>query len=74
MKRATRGKPLSKSDKDRNKMLFKIRAQVERPFAIIKSKWGHNRARYIGLFRNKAHLLLVYMAYNLRRAYTLSMI
>jgi IS5 family transposase len=74
MKRGARGKPLSESDKARNKRLSRIRAQVERPFGIIKSKWGHNRARYLGLFRNKVHLLLIFIAYNMRRAYSLSVI
>ncbi|OPL16293.1 MAG: hypothetical protein AVO38_08050 [delta proteobacterium ML8_D] len=71
MNRRARAKPLSKSDKARNKKLSKIRAQVESPFGIIKFKWGHNRARYLGLFRNKVHLLLIFIAYNMRRAYSL---
>lgn len=62
------------ADKLRNKKLSKIRAQVERPFGIIKSKWGYNRARYLGLFRNRVHLLLIFIAYNIRRAYSLSVI
>jgi IS5 family transposase len=74
LKKAARGKPLSEADKVRNKKLSRIRAQVERPFGIIKSKWGHNRARYLGLFRNKVHLLLIFIAYNMRRAYSLSVI
>jgi IS5 family transposase len=74
LKKAARGKPLSEADKVRNKKLSKIRAQVERPFGIIKSKWGHNRARYLGLFRNKVHLLLIFIAYNMRRACSLSVI
>ena len=74
LKKAARGKPLSEADKVRNKKLSKIRAQVERPFGIIKSKWGHNRARYLGLFRNKVHLLLIFIAYNMRRTYSLSVI
>ncbi len=72
MKKAHRGAPLSEEDRKRNKEISKIRAQVERPFAIIKSKWGHARARYIGLFRNEVHLLLISMAYNLRRACSLA--
>lgn len=40
MKRGARGKALSKSDKARNKSLSKIRAQVDRPFGIIKSEVG----------------------------------
>jgi len=72
MKKASRSKPLTQEDKRRNKRISKVRAQVERPFAIIKSKWGHARARYIGLFRNEVHFLLIAMAYNLRRVCSLS--
>ena len=72
MKKAARGKPLSEEDKKRNKEISKIRSQVERPFAIIKSKWGHRRARYIGTFKNKVHLILIAIAYNLRRACSLA--
>ena len=72
MKKASMGKPLTQEDKRRNKRISKVRAQVERPFAIIKTKWGHARARYIGLFRNEVHLLLISMAYNLRRTCSLS--
>jgi len=67
MKRATKDKPLTEEEKKRNKEISKIRSQVERPFAIIKSKWGHVRARYIGLFKNKVHLCLIAISYNLRR-------
>ncbi len=59
MKKAVRGRPLSREDRLRNKKISRIRAQVERPFAIIKSKWGHARARYIGLFRNEVHVHLI---------------
>ena len=72
MKKAHRGAPLSEEDRKRNKEISKIRAQVKRPFAIIKSKWGHARARYIEFFRNEVHLLLISMAYNLRRACSLA--
>jgi len=72
MKRAARGKPLSEEDKKRNKEISRIRSQVERPFAIIKSKWGHRRARYLGAFKNKVHLILIAIAYNLRRACSLA--
>ena len=71
LKRAVRGRPLSESDRARNRELSRVRAEVERPFAIIKAKWGHVRARYIGLFRNKVHFLLLSTAYNIRRACTL---
>ena len=72
MKKGSRGKPLSVEDRRRNRLISKIRAQAERPFAIIKSKWGPARARYIGLFKNEVHCLLISMAYNIRRVCSLS--
>ena len=47
MKKAHGGAPISKEDRKRNKEISKIRTRVKRPFAIIMSKWGHARARYI---------------------------
>ena len=40
MKKAHGGAPISKEDRKRNKEISKIGTQVERPFAIIMSKWG----------------------------------
>ena len=72
MKRASRGNPLTDEERERNKLIAKIRASVERSFAIIKSKWGHSRARYVGIVKNKIHFTLIAIAYNLRRLCALS--
>jgi len=71
MRKGFRNRPLSQEDKEWNKAISRIRANIERPFAIIKSKWGHMRARYFDLFRNEAHLFFLCIAYNMRRAYAL---
>ena len=68
MDKAVRGKPLTPEQRDRNKAIGKVRSQVERVFAVIKFVWGHCRARYVGEEKNGAHLSLIAMAYNLRRA------
>lgn len=48
--------------------LTPIRAQVERLFGLMKRSYGYRRVRYHGLARNRAQLLLMGMATNLRRA------
>lgn len=56
----------------RNKQITPIRARVETVFAIFKKHMGYRRVRYIGLIKNKAQLLLLAFAYNLRRAMVLA--
>jgi transposase, IS5 family len=51
-----------------NVALTPIRCQVERLFGLMKRSYGYRRVRYRGLDRNRAQLLLMCMAVNLRRA------
>jgi IS5 family transposase len=51
-----------------NVALTPIRCQVERLFGLMKRSYGYRRVRYRGLARNRAQLLLMCMAINLRRA------
>ena len=51
-----------------NVALTPIRCQVERLFGLMKRSYGYRRVRYRGLQRNRAQLLLMCMAINLRRA------
>jgi IS5 family transposase len=51
-----------------NVALTPIRCQVERLFGLMKRSYGYRRVRYRGLDRNRAQLLLMCMAINLRRA------
>lgn len=67
LKRAYRNKPLTEEEKRRNKQLSSIRSTVERVFGILKQHYGMGKARYLGKARNHARLLLMCMAYNLKR-------
>lgn len=52
----------------RNKLIKPIRAPVENVFASWKRLYGYRRVRYRGLERNRLHLDLLVIAFNLRRA------
>jgi IS5 family transposase len=61
---------LAPADRERNRMLSKIRAFVEHPIAWIKNM-GHRRTRYRGRLRNALDFGLVAAAYNLKRSFSL---
>ena len=67
LKRAYRNRPLTKTEKQPNKPLSSIRSTVEWVFGILKLHYGMGRARYLGKARNHARLLLMRMAYKLKR-------
>lgn len=52
----------------RNRLIAPIRANVERLFGTMKRSYGYRRVRYRGLAKNRAHLYLLCIAINLRRA------
>jgi len=52
----------------RNRLISPIRAEVETIFAIFKRRMGYHTVRYVGLAKNASHLLLLSLAYNMRRA------
>ena len=52
----------------RNHLIGPIRANVERLFGLMKRSYGFRQVRYRGLVRNQAHLHLLCIAINLRRA------
>lgn len=58
--------------KRENKRFGRIRAAVERPFAVFKTHYGLRRMRFFSLARNSAQFLLACCAYNLRRAASLA--
>jgi transposase, IS5 family len=62
------GPPLTHWQKQHNRLIAPIRAAVETVFAVLKRRMGYRVVRYVGLVKNQAHLLLVALAYNLRRA------
>ena len=54
--------------KRRNRLIGRMRAGVERPFAVFKERYGLRRMRFYTLARNHVQILLACCAYNLRRA------
>ena len=69
MKRGNKHHPeVSEGDKERNELISKVRARVEKVFGTLKRTYRYSRVRYIGLERNTTEMWLKCMAYNLRRA------
>lgn len=59
--------------KRRNKMIARVRAAVERPFAVFKEHYRLRRMRFYTLVRNRAQVILACCCYNLRRAVSVLM-
>jgi len=59
---------LSPRQKRRNQLIARVRAAVERPFAVFKEQYGLRRMRFYNLARNRVQVVLACCAYNLRRA------
>lgn len=69
--KAYRAKPLTSKQIKRNKLFAKIRNDVEKPFAFMKSVLNYNRCKYYNLNRNRLQFVLNSMVYNIRRMITL---
>jgi IS5 family transposase len=69
--KARRNKPLVAWQESFNKVMSRIRAPVEHPFAAMKGVFGFARCRYRGLARNDVHVQLFGCAYNIKRAWGL---
>lgn len=54
--------------KRRNQLIARVRAAVERPFAVLKERYGMRRMRCFNLATNRTQCLLAACGYNLRRA------
>jgi IS5 family transposase len=63
---------LTPEDHARNRAIGRIRAPVERSFAVMKRWYGYTRVRYRTLARNALQLQLLCVAINLRRALVLT--
>src|SRR4029077_7874773 len=69
MRRPNKHHPeLPPRQKQRNRLIAKIRAAVERPYAVFKENYGLRRLRFFNLERNQVLIVLACCAYNLRRA------
>jgi len=65
-------RPLEAAGRARNRAIGKLRAPVERTFAILKRWYGYRRVRYRSLVKNALQLQLLACAMNLRRALVLA--
>jgi IS5 family transposase len=54
--------------KRRNRLIGRIRAAVERPFAVFKERYGMRRLRAYTVVRNRVQVVLACCAYNRRCA------
>ena len=66
--RAYRNTPLTEEQIKQNRYFSSIRSRVEHVFGILKLHYGLRKARYLGIARNQARVVLISMAYNLKRA------
>lgn len=66
------GPKLSHWQKLHNRLITPIRSRVETVFAILKKHMRYRRVRYLGLIKNQTQLLLLTLAYNMRRAAVLA--
>jgi len=65
--RGTRSKPLTKTQRARNRRLSRVRATVEHPFLVVKRLWGHTKVRYRGLKKNLAQMYTLFALANVFR-------
>lgn len=66
------GPKLTPWQRRRNALIARRRAEVETIFAVFKRRMRYRAVRYVGLIKNAAHLLLLAIAYNMRRAVDLA--
>jgi transposase, IS5 family len=66
------GPPLTHWQRRANTLIAPIRAEVEGVFATLKRWFGYRSVRYRGLHRNRSHLNLLGLAYNMQRALKLT--
>jgi len=66
--RGTKSKPLTKTQRARNRRLSRVRATVEHPFRVVKCLWGHTKVRYRGIKKNLAQMYMLFALANVFRA------
>jgi len=69
--KAYRNRPLSVTQKRKNQKKTTIRNRVERIFATWVKDYGYLKTRYTTLARNTAQVVMMSLAFNLKRAQTL---
>ena len=68
LRKAKRGRKLTKRDQEWNRRHSQVRSRVEHVFQVIKTLWGHNKVRYRGLAKNEAQCYSLLALANLYRA------
>ena len=71
MKRRTTDRPLDQIDKERNRLISKLRSPGERPFAVIKRIFGAGRVLVTTVERVDVKMTVAAIAYNLFQMCTL---
>ena len=66
-RKAYRNKPLTRREKQYNKLVGKVRYKIERVFGSIKRWFGRLEARYVGMAKTHGQHVLEAIAYNLYR-------
>ena len=70
MRKKPKGKPMTFWNRLRNKLISSKRFVTERMFGTLKRTYGMGRARYLGMEKVNAELLLKSIADNMKRAKT----
>lgn len=65
--RGTKHRPLTKTQRARNRRLSRVRATVEHPFLVVKRLWGHAKVRYRGISKNLAQMHTLFALANVYR-------
>jgi IS5 family transposase len=71
MKRRTTEKPLDEIDKERNRLISKLRSPGERPFSVIKRIFGAGRVLVTTVQRVSVRMMVSAFAFNLYQLCTL---
>jgi transposase, IS5 family len=72
MHKGYRNRPLTKRQREQNKIFAKTRNAVEKPFAYMKVVLNYTRCRYYDFRRNRFQFSLAAVVYNIRRLITLT--
>ncbi|GAB6188103.1 IS5 family transposase [Thermopirellula anaerolimosa] len=64
-RKASRGRPLSDREKEKNRRKSRIRSRVEHVFGVMKHVFGWRKTRFRGLFKNLQYALGVASAVNI---------
>ena len=68
MRKAARNRPLRQSEKRFNKQISKRRFRVEQCFGTMKRLFGLHRARYFGVAKTHAQMVMAAISQNLLKA------